>query len=77
VNVELRSCRLAWNQVSDLTVIGARSNPVTAGTPGMNNHVNVSLFGINRKFVVDVFADSIPDFPGGMNTVTITRWPKY
>lgn len=71
-NIELRNCRFTNNQLSDLTAIGARSNPVSVGTPGTNNVVNLYLRGITPKFRVESFADSIPDFPAGMNRVIFT-----
>jgi hypothetical protein len=71
-NVELRSCRLVNNQLSDLTAIGARSNPESIGTPGINNVVNIYLRGITPKFRVESFVDSIPISTGNNNRVIFT-----
>ena len=70
VKVSLDGCRLANNQSTDLEGIGARSNPETIGSPGMNNHVTI----VRPPFVnrmVQLFINSIPDLPGLNNTVTV------
>jgi len=77
VNVELRSCFLAFNQIHDLAAFGGRANPISVGGPGMNNHVNLTLLGVNRRLVLEDFANSVPDVPGSGNLLTIIRWPKY
>jgi len=73
VNVELRSCRFSNNQVHDIAAFGARSMPLSAGLPGTNNRARLRLFGT----IVPVLetADSIPEYPGGMNSATIIRSP--
>ena len=73
VNVELRNCRFANNQLHDIAAFGARSNPASVGMPGTNNRVRIRLFGTP----VPVFetADSVPDNPALMNSVTIIRSP--
>ncbi|MGI8638356.1 MAG: FG-GAP-like repeat-containing protein [Pyrinomonadaceae bacterium] len=73
VNVTLRNCRLANNQVHDLGAFGARSTPVTIGSPGTNNRVKIRLYG---TLIPNLFtADSVPETPGGMNSVTVIRSP--
>lgn len=69
VNVELRGCVLANNQLMDLGAFGARSYPISVGLPGTNNRVTIAGFGPRRGSNV-VWADSIPDYPGGGNSVT-------
>jgi len=73
VNVELRNCRFSNNQVHDIAAFGARSMPLSAGLPGTNNRVRLRLLGT----LVPVLetADSIPEYPGGMNSATIIRSP--
>ncbi len=70
VNVELRGCYIANNQIVDLGAFGARSNPLSAGLPGTNNRVTISGFSGGRGSVV-ASADSIPAFPGGLNSVVL------
>ena len=72
-NVELRNCRFANNQLHDIVAIGARSLPASIGVPGINNRVRLRLLGT----LVPVLetADSIPEYPGGMNSATIIRSP--
>ena len=72
VNVELRGCRLANNQLYDLAAFGARSNPESIGTPGTGNTVTLYLRGITPKFRTQVFVNSLPVSPGSMNTVVLT-----
>lgn len=69
VNVELRGCLLVNNQLMDLGAFGARSNPVSVGLPGTNNRVTIAGFGSRRGSNV-VWADSVPDYQGGGNSVT-------
>jgi hypothetical protein len=69
VNVELRGCVLANNQLYDLAAFGARSYPASIGLPGTNNRVTIAGFRPGRGSNV-VWADSIPEYPGGMNSVT-------
>ena len=69
VNVELRGCRFGNNQVHDLAAFGARSFPLSVGLPGTNNRVSITGFAPFRNIVVEA-ADSIPNYPGGMNSVT-------
>ncbi|CAN5421884.1 hypothetical protein BH10ACI1_BH10ACI1_32370 [soil metagenome] len=73
VNVELRNCRFSNNQVHDIAAFGARSNPDSVGMPGTNNRVRIRLIGT----LVPVFetADSVPDNPAWMNSVTVIRSP--
>ncbi|MDQ6786440.1 MAG: FG-GAP-like repeat-containing protein [Acidobacteriota bacterium] len=73
VNVELRNCRFANNQLHDIASFGARSAPASVGTPGTNNRVRIRLFGT----IVPVLetADSVPDNPALMNSVTVIRSP--
>jgi CSLREA domain-containing protein len=71
VNVELRGCRLANNQLYDLGAFAARSNPASIGLPGTNNRVNIRLYSTGVPVLVT--DDSIPDSPGGMNSVVVSR----
>ncbi|MGB7210342.1 MAG: FG-GAP-like repeat-containing protein [Pyrinomonadaceae bacterium] len=71
VNVELRGCRLSNNQLYDLAAFGARSYPVSVGLPGTNNRVSVRLYSTQVPILAT--DDSIPDSPGGMNSVVISR----
>ncbi len=71
VNVDLRGCRLANNQQNDLAEFGARSNPVSVGLPGTNNRVRIRLYSTLIPNLVA--AESIPDYPGGMNSAIISR----
>jgi hypothetical protein len=73
VNVELRNCRFANNQIHDIAAFGARSNPASVGQPGTNNRVRIRLIGT----LVPVFetTDSVPDNPAWMNSVTVIRSP--
>ena len=73
VNVTLRNCRLANNQVHDLGGFGGRSTPVSIGSPGTNNRVKIRLYG---TLIANLFtAESVPETPGGMNSVTVIRSP--
>ncbi|MCA1637999.1 MAG: VCBS repeat-containing protein, partial [Acidobacteria bacterium] len=71
--VELRNCRFSNNQLHDIAAFGARSYPASVGMPGTNNRVKIRLIGT----LVPVFetADSIPDNPALMNSVTVIRSP--
>jgi hypothetical protein len=73
VNVELRNCRFSNNQVHDIALYGARSMPLSAGLPGINNRARLRLIG-SLVPVLDI-ADSIPEYPAGMNSATIIRSP--
>ncbi len=71
VNVVLRNCRFANNQRYDLGAFGARSLPATVGTPGTNNRAIIRLYGTQ---IPNLFTtDSSPDYPAGMNSVTVIR----
>ena len=71
VNVVLRNCRFANNQRYDLGAFGARSLPTTVGTPGTNNRAIIRLYGTQ---IPNLFTtDSSPDYPAGMNSVTVIR----
>ena len=74
VSVNLINCRLANNQIGDLIAFGARSDPITIGLPGTNNIVHVLLHGVNEKSMVELFTNSIPVYPGGMNFVSVIRY---
>jgi hypothetical protein len=73
VNVELRNCRFSNNQIHDIALFGARSMPLSAGLPGINNRARLRLIGTIVP-VLDI-ADSTPETPGGMNSATIIRSP--
>ena len=71
VNVTLRNCRIGNNQLYDIGAFGARSAPVTVGLPGTNNRIKTRLYGTLVPNLVT--ADTIPETPGGMNSVTVIR----
>jgi len=71
VNVVLRNCRFANNQRYDLGAFGARSLPAAVGTPGTNNRAIIRLYGTQIPNLVTT--DSSPDYPAGMNSVTVIR----
>ena len=71
VTVELHGCRFGNNRLYDIGAVGARSNPASIGLPGTNNRVTIS--GFPSRGVVFSAANSIPDYPGGMNSVTFVR----
>ncbi len=55
--------------------VGERFKPPSAGLPGTNNHVVLTLIEVAwkriRNFVNLLTQDSIPEYPAGMNTVTV------
>ena len=69
VNVNLYGCIFSNNQLYDIGAFGARSNPESIGLPGTNNRVTISGFSRSRGLVVSAI-DSVPAYPGGMNSVT-------
>ncbi len=71
VNVTLRNCRFGNNQLYDIGAFGARSAPVSIGSPGTNNRVKIRLYGTLVPNLVT--ADSIPETLGAMNSVTVIR----
>lgn len=71
VNVVLSACSIGRNQLMDLGAFGARSNPASIGAPGTNNHVTLDISSAGRNRIRQVFANSIPDHPRLMNTVTV------
>jgi hypothetical protein len=73
VNVHLWGCRMSGNELWDLAAIGARSAPESLGSPGVNNHVTVTLNGTGTKPLVEFFANSIPADPTTTNSVTVIR----
>lgn len=74
VNVELRNCRFGNNQLADIEAFGARSNPASVGLPGTNNRVTITLDNIQPYHTLNlVTTNSVPEYPTGMNIVTITR----
>jgi hypothetical protein len=73
VNARLRGCRMSNNQGTDLTGIGARSNPLAVGPPGTNNHVNIEVRGGGRSQPVTFFANTIPFEADTTNSVTIIQ----
>ncbi|MEO7598296.1 MAG: hypothetical protein ABIV50_05155 [Opitutus sp.] len=77
VNVALWGCRMADNNSFDLLGIGARSTPVSLGSPGVNNHVTITLHGEGKNKgrwqPVEFFTDTIPVAAGGNNTVSVIR----
>ncbi|HEX2640790.1 MAG TPA: hypothetical protein VHL50_09475, partial [Pyrinomonadaceae bacterium] len=77
VHVSLWGCRYSGNGRADLYVVGARSNPGSIGSPGVNNHVTIEIHGEGSKKgrwqPVEFIQDFIPDFPFNNNTVTVIR----
>jgi hypothetical protein len=73
VNVTLRNCRFANNRLYDIGAFAARSNPASIGVPGTNNRLKLRLYGTIVPNLVT--ADSIPEYPGGMNSVIVIRSP--
>lgn len=69
--VVLRKCRLRNNQQYDLAAFGARSSPVTIGSPGNNNQVKITLQATLAPRV-EIF-NSVPDYPAGNNSVDLIR----
>lgn len=77
VNVSLWGCRMAENNLFDLLGIGARSAPSSLGSPGVNNHVAITINGEGgnkgRWQPVEFFTDTIPSAASGTNSVTVIR----
>jgi hypothetical protein len=77
VHVSLWGCRYSGNARADLYAVGARSNPESIGSPGVNNHVTIEIngdgSGKGRWQSVEFIRDYIPDFPFNNNTVTVIR----
>jgi hypothetical protein len=77
VNVSLWGCRMDDNNMFDLLGIGARSAPIALGSPGVNNHVTITISGEGgnrgRWQPVEFFTDTIPVAAPGTNTVTVIR----
>jgi hypothetical protein len=79
VNVSLWGCRYSGNARADLYAAGARSNPESIGSPGVNNHVTIKIHGegnplTGRWQTVEFFRDIVPDnIPANNNTVTVIR----
>ena len=77
VNVSLFGCRYADNALTDLYGAGARSNPASIGSPGINNHVTIEIHGEGSKKgrwqPVEFFAQGIPFNAADNNTVTVIR----
>lgn len=77
VNVSLWGCRYSGNGRADLYAVGARSNPESIGSPGINNHVTIEIRGeasIHGKWnPVEFFANSLPGEFSATNSVTVIR----
>jgi len=77
VHVSLWGCRYSGNPFADLYVVGARSNPVSIGSPGINNHVTIEISGSGRSGgrwqPIEFFANSLPFDPDSTNSVTVIR----
>jgi hypothetical protein len=75
VNASLWGCRLSENQLWDLGAIGGRSNPLSAGSPGMNNNVTIEIHGEGKpkSEPVEFFANSVPFDANTTNSVTVIR----
>lgn len=72
VNVDLQNCRFGNNQLYDIGAFGARSNPVSVELPGTNNRVTITLDNIQPFHTLNlVTTDSVPEYPTGMNSVTV------
>ncbi len=70
VNVYLSGCIFGNNQGTDIDATGALSVPESIGSPGTNNHVIFERSPFVTNYV-QVFTNSIPEFKGDMNTVTV------
>lgn len=77
VHVSLWGCRYSGNARADLYAVGARSNPDSIGSPGVNNHVTIEIHGEGsgrgRWQPFEFFADAIPYNPAENNSVTVIR----
>jgi hypothetical protein len=75
VNISLWGCRMSGNQLWDLAAIGARSFPLSVGSPGSNNNVTVEIHGEgkSKSEPVEFFANSIPFDANTTNSVTVIR----
>jgi hypothetical protein len=77
VNVSLWGCRYSGNPLADLYGVGARSNPVSIGSPGVNNHVTITINGAGKAAgrwqPIEFFADSLPFDANTTNSVTVIR----
>jgi hypothetical protein len=78
VNVRLWGDRMSGNNTYDLLGIGARSNPESIGSPGVNNHVTIEIHGEGPLFAgkwqpVQFFADALPNDPADGNSLTVIR----
>jgi hypothetical protein len=60
VNARLLGCRMSNNQGTDLTGIGARSTSLSAGTPGINNHVTIEVRGAGKSQPFTFLENTIP-----------------
>lgn len=77
INVLLWGCRMAENNTYDLLGIGARSAPVSLGSPGINNRVSITIKGEGngkgKWQPVEFFTETIPIALPGTNSVTVNR----
>ncbi|MEQ1641907.1 MAG: hypothetical protein ABL959_00515 [Pyrinomonadaceae bacterium] len=71
VNVRLWMCILNGNQLSDLQAIGARSAPVSLGSPGIQNRVNIRRFMDRSNSLVESFTSSVPGDTDNGNEVIV------
>ena len=75
VNVSLWGCRISGNNTFDILGVGARSDPTSLGSPGVNNHVTITINGEGKgpRKPVEFYAETIPFTAIGSNTVTVIR----
>jgi hypothetical protein len=71
VTVVLRGTKVSNNGDANFAAIGALMGAPT-GLAGTNNHVTIKLYGASRKIGVTA-TPSLPEEPGGTNTVTVIR----
>jgi len=71
LKIELRDCDISDNNGTDIYAFGAWCNPA-AVVAGVNNLVEISLFGISANAAVNAVA-STPAEPAGTNAVNVFR----
>ena len=72
VSIRLWGCEVFGNQNVDFQAFAARSIAVPTGVAGLDNTVNIELYGSSTQ--LDIIAvDSVPDDPSGTNAVSVIR----
>jgi len=72
VRVSFWGARSSGNQKYDLAAFGARSTANPPRISGTDNQVTIELNGVGKQIELAA-VNSLPDDPGGTNTVTIIR----